>query len=463
MKALNALASTTAAVAFCGVMLYPGPTRAVGPALLPLVMEAVLVNGTYVALPSTLVTGGAVATSALWTGVVASIGAGVAYFNVKETGGNTALRIPVASAPPAPAASGTSSPTGGANPSVYAYVDSSPSAVGADAPAACAAWATNAGPPWQSTYEAMGYTGHWCHFHQGGSPISGSAINVSQTCASPVSSQATTFCATPTGGSCPAGYSGPSGGVCTLTNARLATADAKVDVQRSGTTYTHISSDADYGLAGQISGSVSGDTIRVVGQDAQGNPISYEIRATSSGTTVQQQVQTQTSMGDSTVTTKTLQLNPSGEPVSTTQTTSTGTITLDPSTHTVTQSSGSTAAAESPCVTGQVGQRNCEETQTAIKKALTEKDDKDKPKDSAEKSTGQFEALLPWLGLNGWALPAHSSTCPTMAMDLSGFESSWGTVAVDGHCSIMEGQRDAVQPWMRLVWVLVALFVVLAA
>lgn len=60
--------------------------------------------------------------------------------------------------------------------------------------------------------------------------------------------------------------------------------------------------------------------------------------------------------------------------------------------------------------------------------------------------------------LRSYVVPSHSGVCPKPSMDL------WGKhLVLDGHCNLLEDNRAAIQAVMAMVWVMVALFIILAA
>lgn len=60
--------------------------------------------------------------------------------------------------------------------------------------------------------------------------------------------------------------------------------------------------------------------------------------------------------------------------------------------------------------------------------------------------------------LRSYIVPSHSGVCPKPSMDL------WGKhLMLDGHCNLLEDNRPAIQAVMAMVWVMVALFIILAA
>lgn len=60
--------------------------------------------------------------------------------------------------------------------------------------------------------------------------------------------------------------------------------------------------------------------------------------------------------------------------------------------------------------------------------------------------------------LRSYVVPSHTGVCPKPSMDL------WGKhLVLDGHCNLLEDNRAAIQAVMAMVWVMVALFIILAA
>lgn len=61
-------------------------------------------------------------------------------------------------------------------------------------------------------------------------------------------------------------------------------------------------------------------------------------------------------------------------------------------------------------------------------------------------------------GLLGWSLPSHTSQCPT-----GSFSAFDRTYTIDSHCNLIVSHWSALQSAMAVVWVIAALFIVLAA
>jgi len=70
--------------------------------------------------------------------------------------------------------------------------------------------------------------------------------------------------------------------------------------------------------------------------------------------------------------------------------------------------------------------------------------------------------LAPILGLfpslKSFVVPSHSSVCPSPSMDLFG-----KTLVLDGHCTLLEAVRPTLYAVMAFVWVVIGLFIILAA
>ena len=60
--------------------------------------------------------------------------------------------------------------------------------------------------------------------------------------------------------------------------------------------------------------------------------------------------------------------------------------------------------------------------------------------------------------LKNFVVPSHSSTCPNPSMTLFG-----NTLVLDGHCTLLETIRPTLYAVMAFVWVVIALFIILAA
>jgi len=62
-----------------------------------------------------------------------------------------------------------------------------------------------------------------------------------------------------------------------------------------------------------------------------------------------------------------------------------------------------------------------------------------------------------------WRLPSHTSTCPTLSLDLSGFFGVGHTFTVDEQCTLAESQRTTLSSVMVVVFLIGAFFIVLGA
>ena len=439
--------STRRSVAFWLLVLFAAKAVAAFP-VAPLILNAVRVgSGSYV-VPVASSAGVSASWSALATGIATTLGAGIGYLSVKD-GNNNELRVPVSSSPgqaiPAPSAPATVAQQS-------LYTASHPCGGGVtmgpmEGEALCFAWAAEFGCGGGAPVTVDHWSPPRCWYQGSGGLGFGDF----------------TFHST----GCPSGYV-VSGGNCTLLSARLAQIDSKLDMQRSATTYSQFD-DADPASTFPYTLTNSNQTLNVAGTDAFNNPVAITISATPNGMQLTVAVQTTDSQNNTQVTQKTVNLNLEGTPTSQTQTTLPGQqLTLDPvtGTATVTQVGSATPPAtvqENPCVPGGADQRNCEATQQEIKRALTDTPEGDKPQDPTPKSQSEFAAVLPNLGLAGWSLPAHSSVCPVVALDLTAtFGEGWAWT-FDYHCVLMDDIQDDVAPWWQLVWVLAALFLVLGA
>ena len=65
--------------------------------------------------------------------------------------------------------------------------------------------------------------------------------------------------------------------------------------------------------------------------------------------------------------------------------------------------------------------------------------------------------------LLSWQLPAHTSTCPTPELDLSGVLGSGNTYVMNSHCALVQDNFAAFNAAMTVVWSMLALFIVLRA
>lgn len=79
---------------------------------------------------------------------------------------------------------------------------------------------------------------------------------------------------------------------------------------------------------------------------------------------------------------------------------------------------------------------------------------------TAQMITDPIFGLMPTL--SNFSMPEHTSTCPTVAWDLSGFHSGWSWT-VSGHCTLADDHRSEISVAMVLAWTLVAVFIVLGA
>lgn len=404
-------------------------------------------TGGAVALP----TASGLGAAASWVGLGALLGvagaAAVDHLIVRDKDGKE-LRVPVKSAVPPPPAAPTTSPQLFWETDTGAFRSTTTSAV-------CNAVTEQAfnniysgSPTFWTSYTATVLT-----------PPSGDCG--ATTCCKMQGSTGSVFFPLQQVSACPAGYSGPSGGVCTLTNARLATPDGKRDFGVSGDTFSPITADAD---ANGLDYYADGNKIRVSGMDEYGNRATFEIERTDGHTKITSITQTADMAGNSTVTTKTAQLNTDGKVTQTTQATQAGSLSLHEETHAATVQpppEGSQEPGQQPCIPGGAGAQACEQTAQEIKNALTLKSEADKPADPTSRTKDDIKGVMPSLGLTGWTIPAHTATCPTMTFNVEFL--GWDGVSVAEHCNLMDATRETAAVWLDLVWLLVALLVILTA
>ncbi len=401
------------------------------------------VAGSSVATLATATSGGA---SALWSGVVASLGAAVIYAGFKAA--DNQVQFPIHSAhsePPAPSAPSTAA----AVTSGHTYTSNIDSTTGHTLDYVCSEDVIFLGQDYIACGGNYEDTTGRCRY---------SSATYAPTCAV---RQTHGWSGTLT--SCPSGYSNNVSGTCrTLENARAAVADAKCDVTRSGTTYSYASGDLDCVISGYVKGSISGDTWTLGGVDQYGNPVEFKVKALANGATqISQSVATKIN-GNDVITEKTVQLDSSGVPVSNQQTQRPGTIVPSLTDQTVTKTDAPTGSTLPPTSITFPNDYNRESTQQDIKtdihSMVTSSSVSDPTPATGTSDVAPLLFVSTFTNLLAWSLPSHSSTCP--APTITAFETDY---TFNTHCTIAASLGTDLQTSFALVWLLVAMFIVLSA
>lgn len=388
--------------------------------------------------------------SALWSGVIASLGAAVIYAGIKENSGNQ-VRFPVHSANGAPP-----QPSG-------APSTSSARSYGCAGYASCEAFCAASGIEgyYGATFSRLYYDtqNHYamCYWH---TPNDGGTD-------SPWVAGAIAYMPY-TGSGCVSGYSA-SGADCVLSNARAVVADTKCDIMRTGTVFQYATGDLDCAVSGPVKGSIAGDTWSVGGVDQYGNPVQISVKAESGGgTSISQSVGTKNAAGNDIITEKSVRFASDGTPLGNTQTQRPGTMVPSDSSQTVninnapagsvtniTTSSGGSSSITFP------NDYNRESTQQDIKTDIHSMVTSSSVSDPTPATSSDVSPLLfvsTFTSLLAWSLPSHTSICP--APVVTAFETAF---TVDTHCTIAASLGTEISTSFALVWLLLALFIVLSA
>lgn len=315
--------------------------------------------------------------------------------------------------------------------------------------------------------------------------------------------------------SCPTGYT-VSGSTCILQNALAVTPDGNADFSRTGNTITPPdSADADTidpngkvnDLLSRSTITGSGAGVRISGSDAAGNAILFDTTARADGgSTVTIARPVADSSGNTGTQRRVIQVSPRGVVESAQQQTTndqvvvaspaanvpasvpanapnasprqpapitvivpagSGAPVYDPASPTNPATSPLPAPSGSPL--GNTG---------AAAQAITFPNDYARAGE-AQASTAPLRdtstvgdpavpvaADMPTFGktfnnLLSWQLPAHSSTCPSLAFDLTMMK--LGTFTMDSHCTLIQGKTAEFQLAMGIVWTLLAMMIVLRA
>lgn len=290
---------------------------------------------------------------------------------------------------------------------------------------------------------------------------------------------------------CNAGYSFSSQQLkCVLANTREIESDNKIDYTRSGTEVAPIK-DIDSGnqwLSSQATSTNGGTNNAVVvsGASESGQPRRVVVEAApEGGSRVVIQDQKTDAAGNSYLQHKTLIINQAGtvtgvsthstaqslNAVSSTNaqtgtTTTTYEVVANPAAtySPAVAASGSTAGTGSQSITFPSDYARQGEAQSAanstnaridaMKLALLEASPA--PTDPAIPEWSFFDGTF--AQLLGWSLPSHSSQCPT-----GSFGAFDRTYTIDAHCNLVASHWSALQAAMSVVWLIAALFIVLAA
>lgn len=278
--------------------------------------------------------------------------------------------------------------------------------------------------------------------------------------------------------SCPSGYilSGPD---CVLSDARLVTSDGKLDYRRNGNTYSSpVSGEADAAQTLQGGLSPSG-SVQIVGQDAQGRTVYYDIAPrTDGGSTIKKQTQVASVSGDTGVQTITIGIAPSGVVESASQATTTGQISVNAGTTagnaTATATTTNTTLDTQTQAQSVTFPNDYARTGEAASAANILSPKLDTIGNALTETTSVADPLEPqaadmpgfgntFSSLLSWQLPAHSSSCPSLVFDLSMMSPGWSHVVMDSHCTLLQGKTQEFAVAMTLVWSLLAMMIVLRA
>lgn len=423
---------------------------------------------------------------AVATGIATTVGMALTYLAVKDSAGN-AVRVPlVADANkgkiPAPAAAGTTSPTGVWNIQIGA---------GSQAQANNCSGG-NMQPIYHTPEQACQVL--TCFF------ITNGYTGATYTVTYPVNPQ-NAVCKSYTGASlintsswsqviaCPAGYT-VSGSSCALSDARAVTADHNLDYGRSGNVYSAPSStDADAATS-PIKGSIGASSdVQIVGTDAKGRTVLYDVvPRTDGGSTVKIQTSVSDTSGNTGLRTQTIQVSPTAFVESATQTTTAQSLSVNTtagagaaSATVLAADAGATAPQTQPqSITFPSDYARMGEAAAAAQTVKTSVDALSPRLDTlhhdlTDASTPPTDPTLPastqfdnaffkdtFTNLLAWRLPGHTSTCPVVNFDYTLFGAPTHLV-MDGHCTLAEQQRANLSVAMIVFWTLVALFIVMEA
>lgn len=305
---------------------------------------------------------------------------------------------------------------------------------------------------------------------------------------------------------CPAGYSGSNS--CNLTDPRPVVDDKKKDVKRAGTAYSPYAGDKGGSLTPVYSTTTNpNDTVTVSGvagsaSSGGGGAFSLSAQAMSNGgTVITAQAQKIDASGQTYVEKRVITVDASGT-VTGVQSGSQGgsmnynatTQKYDVTTNSVTlnipaSGSGSTAGTgagtgsttvvntttPAPSITfpsdyaKQGEAASAAQTVKAAVDSLTQKTPP--PAIPASKNSSDFSnnfetpltQTFQGLGLAGWRVPAHASTCPVYPIKVSFSGKEWINTTLNVHCQLFDTFRDVFSNFMVVAYVLVAFFILMGA
>jgi hypothetical protein len=303
---------------------------------------------------------------------------------------------------------------------------------------------------------------------------------------------------------CPQGYSGSSGS-CSMTDPRGAIPDQKRDIQRSGPTYSPYPTDKD--APGKITPIYStranpNDTVTMSGVDGSGGAFSISAQAMSNGgTVITAQAQKTDASGQTYVQTKMITVDATGTVTGVQSGSQGGSMTYnsttqkyDVTTNNVTlnipaSASGSGTAAgtgtgsttvvntttQAPAITfpsDYAKQGEAASAAQTVKTAVDSLTQKTPPpaiptsKNSSDFSNN-FETPLTQtfqgLGLSGWRVPAHASTCPVYPIKVSFAGKEWINTTLNVHCQLFDTFSGVFSNFMVVAYVLIAFFILMGA
>lgn len=276
---------------------------------------------------------------------------------------------------------------------------------------------------------------------------------------------------------CGSGYTLTSG-VCTLTDARQAVSDGKVDYARGGTTLSALP-DVDttsYPLQLATTGAAN-DTLVMSGQSGSGGPVTVKVQALSSGgSLLTVDTQKTDANGVTYVNHAITQINADGVVTGATSSAESGQLSYNaesgvydvltsgaanPAVDPITFPDDYARAGEAGSAAAQVVSKlnDVHADTSAIKDALTSTGAL--PADPTIPTPDDFNSN--WFGdtfngLKGWSLPAHSSVCPTSSF-------TWNNTAYtfSAHCALVQDHFNALEAAMFVAWSVLALFIVMRA
>lgn len=274
---------------------------------------------------------------------------------------------------------------------------------------------------------------------------------------------------------CPSGY-GYSSSQCTLSDARQAQPDNKVDYTRSpgGGYQAGSANDADKTNSTVPVNTGANGAIYSSGKTINGEPTTITAKPLANGGS---QISTLVGRPNGVVEEQVLTVDGNGQVVDFRTRETPGELSIDQTTgaatiqnlQPVTNPDGSVGTAPvSPggTFTGSAGGQaiqfpddyNREVTQQAIKSKLDNTSDVSDP--TLPETTGFDDSFFKdtFTGLLAWQLPAHSSECPSPSFDWNN-----ATYTFESHCALVQNHFTTFQAVMTVIYVIVALFILLGA